>query len=113
MIICGGYIETQQGNLYCASGLPNTAPTAAGDTYTAVVNKQLVVGAKTGVLVNDTDANGDLLNANAASSPAHGTLQFFGNGAFRYKPVAGFTGTDTFTYTASDGLANSNITTVQ
>ena len=65
MIIWGGYVETQQGSLYCASGTPNAAPVASDDSYTAPANKQLVVGLKSGVLLNDTDANGDPLAAKA------------------------------------------------
>jgi hypothetical protein len=44
---------------------------------------------------------------------AHGGLQFNSNGSFTYKPIVGFVGADTFTYQANDGLANSNIATVQ
>jgi hypothetical protein len=34
------------------------------------------------------------------------------NGSFTYTPSANFNGTDTFTYHANDGTANSNIATV-
>ncbi len=113
MIIWGGYVETQQGSLYCASGTPNAAPVASDDSYTALANQQLVVGLKSGVLLNDTDANGDPLTAKGVSKPAHGTLQFNSNGSFTYKPTAGYVGPDSFTYQARDGLASSNIATVQ
>jgi len=112
MIIWGGIIETQQGNLYCASGQPNIAPVAADDSYSVVSGKQLVVGVKSSVLRNDSDANNDSLTATAVTKPANGTGQFYSNGAFKYKPNAGFRGADTFTYQASDGLAASNIATV-
>ncbi|HZQ70285.1 MAG TPA: Ig-like domain-containing protein [Terriglobales bacterium] len=112
MIIWGGVIETQQGNLYCASGQPNTAPVANSDSYTVPAGKQLTVSNKTGVLVNDSDGNGDLLTATLALSSAHGTLQFNANGSFTYKPNAGFSGADSFTYQANDGLSNSNTATV-
>ena len=39
------------------------------------------------------------------TSPAHGTLALNPDGSFRYTPAAGFTGTDTFTYTVSDAVA--------
>jgi hypothetical protein len=34
------------------------------------------------------------------------------NGSFRYSPAANFSGTDSFTYRANDGTANSNLATV-
>jgi N-acetylneuraminic acid mutarotase len=112
MIIWGGIIETQQGSLYCASGTPNSAPVASDDSYTARANKQLVVGVKSGVLLNDTDANADLLSAKGLSRPAHGSVQLNTNGSFLYKPTAGYVGPDSFTYQANDGVANSNTATV-
>lgn len=112
MIIWGGIIETQQGNLYCASGVPNSPPIAVDDSYTAKQNKKFVAGTKISVLINDSDPNGDLLTAVRMSRPAHGTLVFNSNGTFTYKPVAGFVGSDSFTYKANDGVASSNVATV-
>lgn len=112
MIIWGGYIETQQGSLYCASGMPNSAPVASNDSYTALARKQLVVGPSFGVLFNDTDPNTDFLSANVLTQPAHGTLQLKANGSFFYRSAASYIGPDSFTYQATDGLALSNIATV-
>jgi VCBS repeat-containing protein len=112
MIVWGGYVETQQGSLYCASGTPNSAPVASNDSYAVLAGKQLVVGPNSGVLFNDTDANADFLTAKALSQPGHGILQLNSNGSFRYKPANGFTGTDSFSYQANDGLVGSNTATV-
>ncbi|HJQ48127.1 MAG TPA: esterase-like activity of phytase family protein [Amycolatopsis sp.] len=38
------------------------------------------------------------------TSPAHGSLEFNPDGTFTYVPAAGFTGTDTFTYSTSDAV---------
>ena len=46
------------------------------------------------------------------AGPSNGTLTFEADGSFTYEPDGGFSGTDSFTYRASDGLANSNIATV-
>src|SRR5205823_5214791 len=46
------------------------------------------------------------------SGPAHGTLDFHADGSFSYAPAAGFEGTDSFTYKASDGVHDSNTATV-
>jgi VCBS repeat-containing protein len=112
MIIWGGVIETQEGNLYCASGQPNIAPVAVNDNYTALAGKQMIVGNLVGVLANDTDGNGDSLTAKLVTKTAHGTLTFNSNGSFIYKSTKGFIGLDSFTYRANDGLANSNTASV-
>jgi N-acetylneuraminic acid mutarotase len=113
MIIWGGEGPTQQGSLYCASGKPNVAPVAAGNSYSMAPGGVLVVGNEAGVLANDSDANGDSLTAFLVTSTAHGTLQFNSNGSFTYSPAPGFTGIDRFSYRANDGLANSNAARVR
>jgi hypothetical protein len=75
--------------------------TAAGASSTA-----------TGVLLNDSDADGDPLTAALVAGPAHGTVSLSPGGAFTYTPAAGFSGQDTFTYQASDGSSLSNTATV-
>lgn len=60
-----------------------------------------------GVLDNDTDPDGDALIAILVAPPGFGVLSLSTNGGFVYTPNPGFTGTDTFTYEASDGLATS------
>src|SRR5262249_55247264 len=58
-----------------------------------------------GVLGNDSDVDGDALRAALVSGPAHGALTLNADGSFTYTPAAGFRGTDSFTYRASDGSA--------
>jgi hypothetical protein len=65
-----------------------------------------------GVLGNDSDADGDALTAVLASGVASGSLALNGNGSFSYTPNAGFSGTDSFTYRAFDGVLQSNSTSV-
>ena len=65
-----------------------------------------------GVLANDTDPDGDSLTALDLTNPAHGTLFLNADGSFAYTPAAGFSGTDSFTYDASDGTLDSPPATV-
>jgi hypothetical protein len=65
------------------------------------------------VLANDTDPDpGTTLTAVLAAGPANGALALNPNGSFTYTPNANFSGSDSFTYRANDGIANSNLATV-
>src|SRR5207249_4848172 len=54
------------------------------------------------VLANDSDPDGDPLTITGASAPAHGTAVASATN-ITYTPAAGFLGTDSFTYSISDG----------
>jgi VCBS repeat-containing protein len=89
----------------------NTAPVAAADCYTTNEDTPLTVTLP-GLLANDSDADGNTLTAVLVAGPAHGTLTLNANGSFTYTPNSNFNGDDSFTYSANDGTANSNIATV-
>jgi VCBS repeat-containing protein len=89
----------------------NAAPTAANDNYGGRRDDALAVAAP-GVLSNDSDSNGDALTVRLERNAAHGTLTLQANGSFSYTPASGFTGTDDFTYAASDGKTESAVATV-
>src|SRR5262249_6944817 len=89
----------------------NDAPVASSDSYTLTAGTTLSV-APLRVLPNASDVDGDTLTAQLVSAPGHGSLTLNANGSFSYIPAVSFTGTDTFTYQASDGSATSGITTV-
>ncbi|HTN23547.1 MAG TPA: Ig-like domain-containing protein, partial [Solirubrobacteraceae bacterium] len=88
---------------------PNRPPTAADDSA-SVAGGQTLHGAS--ILANDSDPDGDPLTAVGASTPAHGALALNPDGTFTYQPQAAFKGTDSFTYRASDGTAQSAPATV-
>jgi uncharacterized repeat protein (TIGR01451 family) len=89
----------------------NVPPVAADDIYTVTENTPLTVMAP-GVLVNDTDPNGDPLTAVLVTNPQPGMLNLHADGSFTYTPPHGFFGVVTFSYRAYDGLADSNTATV-
>ncbi|MDT5300046.1 MAG: hypothetical protein QOG79_3288, partial [Mycobacterium sp.] len=93
-------------------GLPaDTAPIATDDTLTTDADTPLTI-TYDDLVGNDTDADGDGLDPYIVSDPAHGTLEDNGDGTYTYTPDAGYTGTDTFHYTAYDGYADSTPATV-
>lgn len=80
----------------------NDAPVAEDDLYTTTQGTPLAV-AGPGVLVGDSDVDGDSLKAELVTGPAHGTLTLNADGSFVYTPTADYTGSDSFTYRAGDG----------
>ena len=64
------------------------------------------------MLANDTDADGEPLTVTSMTRPASGTAKIRPDGSIRYRPRGGFTGTDTFTYTVSDGKGGLDTATV-
>jgi len=90
----------------------NRAPAASNDTYQVTAGNALDVAASAGVLANDSDPDGDQLSAVLVSAPNHGSLTLNDDGSFDFTPTAGFTGTDSFTYQASDGTTDSGTATV-
>ena len=74
------------------------------DSYTVVAGQTLETTTTNGVLANDVDPTTGTLEeaANLGTTTANGSLQLNADGSFTYTPTTGFTGTDTFTYTATD-----------
>jgi VCBS repeat-containing protein len=92
--------------------LVNSAPLAQADSYQTDEGAALAVGAAGGVLANDTDPDADPLQATLVAGTAHGALELRADGSFNYAPQPGYSGQDTFTYTAGDGLLQSGSVTV-
>ncbi len=88
------------------------APVAVDDAYEVPQDQVLIVGADLGVLANDTNPGTGTLTASLVDSPANGSLNLTANGAFSYTPVTGFSGLDSFTYTATLDGVTSNVATV-
>ncbi|WP_111511609.1 Ig-like domain-containing protein [Mycobacterium kyogaense] len=86
----------------------NNAPVATGDVYAGLEDKTI----KGNVLDNDTDADGTALVAAVVAGPSYGVVALSSNGAFVYTPTTNYHGVDTFSYSASDGAAASNVAVV-
>jgi hypothetical protein len=88
------------------------APVAGDDSYHVHAGEALVVTSP-GVLGNDRDVNLDPLTAILQTAPAHAeSFALHPDGSFTYTPQQGFTGTESFTYLASDGDLSSSIAVV-
>jgi Ca2+-binding RTX toxin-like protein len=89
----------------------NDAPVAVADSYTTAEDTVLNVPAN-GVLANDSDVDSANLTAELTSAPSNGTLTLNPDGSFNYLPNANFFGSDSFSYTASDGALSSEVVQV-
>jgi pectin methylesterase-like acyl-CoA thioesterase len=79
----------------------NVAPAANADSAVTDEDNAVTIDA----VANDTDENGDILTLSAVGNAAQGTVDIVGNAAV-YTPSSNFNGTDSFTYTVSDGVAS-------
>src|SRR5207244_5937541 len=61
---------------------------------------------------NDSDVDGDSLSAVLVSQRTHDSLTSNDNSSVSYVPAPNYNGTDSFTYKANDGQADSGIATV-
>lgn len=85
----------------------NRQPVAANDNATTLRGTAATIA----VLANDSDPDGNPLSVTAVTQPAHGSASFTANGV-TYTPAAGYVGTDSFTYTVSDGAGGTATATV-
>lgn len=94
----------------------NRAPSTSADAYSVDEDSTLNVDAASGVLGNDSDADGDGLSVNTGASDATsaqgGTVTSSADGSFSYAPPADFNGSDSFNYTVEDGFGGSVTETV-
>jgi len=87
----------------------NDPPVAVDDSDTTVFNQSVEID----VLANDTDVEASSLSVtNLQTTTDQGGSAAVSSGGVTYTPPTGFVGTDTFTYTANDGPADSNVATV-
>jgi hypothetical protein len=92
----------------------NTAPVANDDTPASINEDSLATTID--VLTNDTDYDNDSLSITSTTSPAHGSVHVGGGGTnLTYTPSPDYFGSDSFTYSISDGhggtsQANVNLT---
>jgi len=86
----------------------NDAPVASHDAFTVRSGSR---DNALPVLVNDSDVDADTLTVTLVTQPAHGQVSLV-DGVLHYTPRPGYVGTDSFTYTVSDGQGGTATSTV-
>ena len=122
------FTDTLDGNTTLDESSIQVSPLANDDTYNAVGNTRLTIGAASGVLSNDLEFLGETVGTNAASQAVidsfdangslGGTLNLQADGSFTYDAPTGTEGVDAFSYTLKDpggltGTATISITVDQ
>jgi len=64
------------------------------------------------VLADDSDVDGDAIKVDSVTQASEGSVVINADGTVKYTPDAGFSGTDSFTYTIIDGNSGSATATV-
>lgn len=114
----GGGPKTDTDTLNITVTAVNDPPVGVSDSFDALGNTRLVVGATTAgphisltgdVRSNDTDVDTPTANftttaetVSSSNCPACSNVVIGTNGSFTYDPPAGFTGADTFAYEVND-----------
>ncbi len=98
---------TAVGTVTVAVEPANDAPEAVADNAATAEETAVAID----VLANDTDIDLDALTVAAVADPSNGTAEI-ANNQIVYTPDADFNGTDSFTYTASDGAGGTAEATV-
>jgi VCBS repeat-containing protein len=92
-----------QAQICSANTAFNSPPVAHDDTSNTDANVAVVIP----VLINDSDVNvGTTLTVTGVTQPGNGTAVINPDGTITFTPATDFAGTDTFTYTVSDGAAS-------
>jgi len=84
-------------------GIENEPPVGTNDEVATPQATTIVIN----VLENDSDFDGDTLTIISVDEPAHGAAIQTDLGEISYTPIDSFVGMDQFSYTLSDGLADS------
>lgn len=87
--------------------LANQPPVANPDSVELTENRSVIIN----LLANDTDPELQPLTVTALAGVAHGSLEDHGDGTVTYTPVADYVGSDSFGYTITDNVGQTNSST--
>ncbi|MDP5293448.1 Ig-like domain-containing protein [Oceanimonas sp. CHS3-5] len=102
--LSGDMAQTTSGYTVSIPITSNQPPQAMDDSAETAKKSTVTIA----VLANDTDPDGDLLSITSISQPAHGQVNLQADGTLSYRPDRRFSGSDSFSYTVSDGTASAS-----
>ncbi|UCH63379.1 MAG: tandem-95 repeat protein, partial [Fidelibacterota bacterium] len=92
-------LASDQGTVSISVGAANDPPVAVNDEAATDEDTPVTID----VLANDTDDDGDALSVASVTQGANGSVVINVDGTVTYTPNENFSGSDSFTYTATDG----------
>jgi titin len=98
--------------IYAPCAAPVETLVANDDLFFAEPGQSITVPATWGLLSNDVHSGGTGFGVVSYSEPSAGAFALLADGSFTWTAPADFCDTLTFTYTAGDGAATSNVATV-
>ncbi|HMR89674.1 MAG TPA: Ig-like domain-containing protein, partial [Saprospiraceae bacterium] len=102
------FTDVIDANTTLVPGSLKTSVVAVNDAYSTVGNVSISVPSGSGLLINDINLDGDVLNVTGINTAGtQGNVTFAADGSFTFNPSPGYEGTTTFTYTVSDGTFTS------
>lgn len=84
---------------YVIANPVNSKPVAVNDTVVLSVKEAILID----VLANDSDPEGDALTVRSVTQGSKGSVEITASGQLLYTPAKSFKGSDSFSYTISDG----------
>jgi hypothetical protein len=105
--ISDGHGGSATATIFVAVAGVNDAPVAQDDSASTGSEEPISIS----VLANDEDPDGDSILITSTSVPSGGSVSI-SDGTLVYTPDPGFSGTDVFTYTVSDGRGGQDEATV-
>ena len=106
------FTDTVDANTTYVPGSLKVSPLAFADTYFTAQGSPLIVNAP-GVLANDTGTpSPSAVPIVAGPTTGGGTVTLNADGSFTYTPAPAFTGSDTFSYTVTNGQTPDDTATV-
>lgn len=110
----GGCGDSREQFVFSGNNVTASTPVARDDAYATTQNVAVAIPAVQGVLNNDTlnaGPNSNITVTFPTTTTQGGTVTATNNfGAFTYTPAAGYVGTDSFTYTLSNGFSSATAT---
>lgn len=106
--VSDGQGNVSSGELNLTVNPVNDAPVQQDDAVSTDEDLAITID----VLANDSDIEGDDLAVSIATNAVHGSLVLNDDNTVTYTPNTDYNGTDSFTYTVSDGNGGTSIATV-
>ncbi len=107
--VSDGQLDSEVATVSFSIAAVNDAPVASDVTLASLEDQAVTIN----LVAADADSTLATLQFVIQTQPIHGSLEHNPDGSYKYTPVANYFGSDSFTYTVTDGDLVSNMATVR